>query len=176
VSLSVFKCEVDSGKLTGMINYLRRTKLLYKLTTPRYNTLFYSIGALLSVVTATIFWFSLMWFVAGSDLLKMWLGAHLITFTIGFVLSFGLSVVQAEHIPEVIYRASQFGSKVLFLIPASTGFRAISDTLLPSGSFTLGSFDLSSAEVFAYATSLALVLFLLFTISGWLAEKRSEQF
>jgi len=144
------------------------------LTTPRYKTLFYSIGALLSVVTAAIFWFSLMWFVAGSEMLQMWSGAHLITFTIGFILSFGLSVVQAEHIPEVIYRASQLGSKVLFLIPVSTGFRAVSDAVLPSGSFTLGSFDLSSAEVFAYATVLAMVLFLLFTVASWLAEKKAE--
>jgi len=146
------------------------------LTTPKYNTLFYSIGALLSVVTAAIFWFSLMWFVAGSGMLQMWMGAHLITVAIGFGISFGLSVVQAEHIPEVIYRATQLGSKVLFLIPMSTGFRAISDAVLPSDSFSLGGVDLSSAEVFAYATSLAIGLFLLFTLTSWLAEKRAERF
>lgn len=104
----------------------------------------------------------------------MWTGAHLITFTIGFVLSFGLSVSQAEHIPEVIYRASQFGSKIFILIPLSTGFRAISDTLLPSRPFTLGDITMNSVEVFTYITAVALVLFLLFTISGWLAEKRAE--
>ncbi|REL24916.1 hypothetical protein DYD21_15435 [Rhodohalobacter sp. SW132] len=145
------------------------------MTTPKYNTLFYSIGALLSVVTAAIFWFSLMWFVAGSDMLQMWMGAHVITVAIGFGISFGLSVVQAEHIPEVIYRATQLGSKVLFLIPMSTGFRAISDTVLPSDSFSLGNLEISSAEMFAYTTVLAMVLFLLFTITSWLAEKRAEK-
>ena len=107
-------------------------------------------------------------------MMQMWMGAHLITVAIGFGISFGLSVIQAEHIPEVIYRATQLGSKVLFLIPISTGFRAISDAVMPSDSFSLGSADLSSAEVFAYATTLALVLFLLFTIASWLAEKKSE--
>ena len=144
------------------------------MTYPKYKVLFYSIGALLSAVTAAIFWFSLMWFVAGSNLLQMWTGAHLITFAIGFFLSFGISVSQAEHIPEVIYRACQFGSKVLFLIPLSTGFRAISDTLLPSDSHSLGGVEKNSVEVFTYATSLALLLFLLFSIFSWLAEKRAE--
>lgn len=142
------------------------------MTTPKYKTLFFSIGALLSVVTALIFWFSLMWFVAGSGMLQMWTGAHLITFVVGFVLSFGLSVVQAEHIPEVIYRASQLGCNALFLIPLSTGFRAVSAIQRPSDSLTLGNVDLSSAEVFAYATTLALVLFLLFTLLSWLSEKK----
>jgi len=115
-----------------------------------------------------------MWFVAGSGMLQMWTGAHLITVSIGFGISFGLSVVQAEHIPEVIYRATQLGSKVLFLIPVSTGFRAISDAVLPSDSFSLGNLEISSAEIFAYTTVLAMVLFLLFTIASWLAEKRAE--
>jgi len=126
------------------------------------------------MVTAAIFWFSLMWFVAGSDLLQMWTGANLITFAIGFVLSFGMSVSQAEHIPEVIYRACQFGSKVLFLIPISTGFRAISDTLISSDNLSVGNFELNSVEVFTYATALAMLLFLLFTLFSWLAEKKSE--
>ena len=139
-----------------------------------YIILFFTTGALLSTVTAAIFWFSLMWFVAGSGILQMWAGAHGITFAIGFVLSFGLAVSQAEHIPEVIYRASQFGSKILILIPLSTGFRAISDTLLPSGSLLLGNVEMNSVEVFTYSTALALLLFLLFTILSWLAEKRAE--
>lgn len=144
------------------------------MTIPKYNILFYSIGALLSVLNAAIFWFSLMWFVAGSGILQMWIGAHLITFTVGFVLSFGISVLQAEHIPEVIYRACQLGSKTLILIPISTGFRAISDTLLHSDNLSIGDFEMSSVEVFTYATALAMVFFLLFTIFSWLAEKRSE--
>lgn len=164
---------IDVKHLDSLTNHHRRTKLHSNLTTPKYNTLFYFIGALLSVVTAAIFWFSLMWFVAGTGMLQMWMGAHLITVAIGFGVSFGLSVIQAEHIPEVIYRASQLGSKALFLIPISTGFRAISDTVLTSDSLTIGSVDLSSAEMFAYATVLALVLFLLFSITSWLAEKRS---
>lgn len=146
------------------------------MSTPKNKTLFYSVAASLSVVIAVIFWFSLMWFVAGSGMLQMWTGAHLITFTIGFILSFGLAVIQAEHIPEMIFRSSQLGGKALFLIPLSTGFRAVSDTVLPSGSFTLGSVEISYSEVFAYSTSLAIGLFLLFTLSSWLAEKRAEKY
>ena len=144
------------------------------MNTPKYKTLFYTTGALLSVVNATIFWFSMMWFVAGSGMLQMWTGVHLITFTIGFILSFGISVLQAEHIPEVIYRACQLGSKALILIPLSTGFRAISDSLLPSSNLSIGDFEMNSVEVFTYATALAMVFFLLFTIFSWLAEKRGE--
>jgi hypothetical protein len=144
------------------------------LTSRRYKTPFFATGAILSLLTAAIIWFSLMWFVAGSGMLQMWTGAHLITFTIGFVLSFGLSVSQAEHIPEVIYRASQFGSKILILIPLSTGFRAISDTLFPSRPFKLGDIKMNSVEVFTYATAAALVLFLLFAILSRMADKRVE--
>jgi hypothetical protein len=144
------------------------------LNSTKYNTLFFATGALLSVLIAAIFWFSLMWYVAGSGLFQMWTAVHLITFTIGFVLSFGLSVSQAEHIPEVIYRASQLGSKAIFLIPVSTGFRAISDSLLPSANLSIGEVEFNSVEVFTYATSLALVLFLIFTLFSWLAEKRGE--
>ncbi len=144
------------------------------MTSRIYKTLFFGIGALLSVVNATIFWFFLMWFVAGSGILQMWTGVHLITFTIGFVLSFGLSVSQAEHIPEVIYRGSQFGSKILFLIPLSTGFRAISDALIPSRPFTLGDITMNSVEVFTYTTAAAMGLFLVFEILSRLAEKRVE--
>ena len=141
---------------------------------PKYKTLFYATGALLSVVNAALFWFSLMWFVAGSGMLQMWTGVHLITFTIGFVLSFGISVIQAEHIPEVIYRACQLGAKALFLIPLSTGFRAISDSLLPSANLSIGELEFNSVEVFTFATALAMLLFLLFTLFSWLAEKKSE--
>jgi len=144
------------------------------LTSKRYKTTYFATGAILSLLTAAIIWFSLMWFVAGSGILQMWTGAHLITFMIGFVLSFGLSVSQAEHIPEVIYRASQFGSKILILIPMSTGFRAISDTLFPSRPFTLGDITMNSVEVFTYATAVALVLFLLFAILSRMADKRVE--
>jgi hypothetical protein len=126
------------------------------------------------VVNATIFWFSLMWFVAGSGLIQMWTGAHLITFLIGFILSFGVSVSQAEHIPEVIYRGSQFGTRILYLIPITTGFRAISDTLLSSGFLSIGDVEMSSVEVFTYGTAIAIGLFLLYTVSGWLAEKNAE--
>ena len=115
-----------------------------------------------------------MWFVAGSDLLQMWPGTHLVTFAIGFALSLGLSLIQAEHIPEVIYRASQLGSKVVFLIPVSTGFRAISDSLLPSGYLMIGNRQFDSVEVFTLATALAIVLFVCFTLFSWLAEKREE--
>jgi len=115
-----------------------------------------------------------MWFVAGSDLLHMWPGTHLATFTIGFTLSLGLSLIQAEHIPEVVYRASQLGSKVVFLIPASTGFRAISDSLLPSGYLMIGSRQFNSVEVFTMATALAIVLFVMFTLFSWLANKRAD--
>lgn len=117
-----------------------------------------------------------MWFVAGSGMLQMWAGAHLITFTIGFMLSFGLAVIQAEHIPEVIFRSSQLGSKALYLIPMSTGFRAVSDTFLPSGSFTFDNIEISSTQVFAYSTSMAIGIFLLLTLTSWLAEKRAEKF
>ena len=126
------------------------------------------------MVNAAIFWFSLMWFVAGSALLQMWTGAHLITFLIGFIFSFGVSVSQAEHIPEVIYRGSQFGTRILFLIPISTGFRAISDTLLSSGFLSIGDINISSVEVFTYGTALAIGLFIFFIIFGWLAEKKAE--
>jgi hypothetical protein len=126
------------------------------------------------LVNAIAFWFSLLWFVAGSALLQMWTGAHLITFLIGFILSFGVSVSQAEHIPEVIYRASQFGTRILFLIPISTGFRAISDAMLPAGFLYIGDIEMSSSEVFTYASSLAIGLFILYTITGWLAEKKAD--
>jgi hypothetical protein len=115
-----------------------------------------------------------MWFVAGSDLLQMWTGTHMVTFAIGFALSLGLSLIQAEHIPEVIYRASQLGSKVVFLIPASTGFRAISDSLLPSGYLMIGNRQFDSVEVFTLATALAIVLFVMFTLFSWLADKRAK--
>lgn len=116
-----------------------------------------------------------MWFVAGSGLPQMWIGAHLVTLVIGFTLSLGISVVQAEHIPEVIYRASQLGSKAVFLIPASTAFRAISDSLLPSGGLTIGGRQFDSVEIFTLATATAMVLFVLFTLIGWLAEKRGKE-
>lgn len=145
-----------------------------RLATRIYKSMFFATGVLLSLVTAAIIWFSLMWFVAGSGILQMWTGAHFITYTIGFALSFGLSVSQAEHIPEVIYRVSQFGNKLLFLIPLSTGFRAISDALFPSRPFTLGDVTMNSVEVFTYATAAALVLFLLFAILSRMAEKRVE--
>lgn len=112
-----------------------------------------------------------MWFVAGSGMLQMWAGAHLITFTIGFMLSFGLAVIQAEHIPEVIFRSSQLGSKALYLIPMSTGFRAVTDLMMPSGHLSVIGRQFDYAEVFAIATSSAIVLILLFTIINWLAER-----
>lgn len=104
-------------------------------------------------------------------MLQMWYVTHLITFTIGFTLSFGISAVQAKHIPEVIFGASQLGSKAVFLIPISTGFRAISDSLLPSDDLSFGSYQFDSVEIFAVANSTAIVLFVLFTIFSWLAEK-----
>jgi len=122
-------------------------------------------------MNATIFWFSLMWFVSGTGMLQMWFGSHLITFVIGFTLSFGISAVQTKHIPEVIFGASQLGSKAVFLIPVSTAFRAISDSLLPSDNLSIGSYQFDSVEVFAVANSIAIVLFVLFTIFSWLAEK-----
>lgn len=143
------------------------------LNSTKNNTLFFGTGAFLSVIIAAIFWFSLMWFVAGSGLFEMWTAVHLITFTIGFVLSFGLSVSQAEHIPEVIYRASQLGSKAVFLIPVSTGFRAITDSILPAANLLIGEAEFNSVDVFAYATSAALVLFLIFSALSWWVEKKS---
>jgi hypothetical protein len=140
----------------------------------KYKSLFFITGALLSGVNATIFWFSLMWFVAGSGLMQMWIGAHLVTLGIGFALSLGISVLQAEHIPEVIYRSCQLGSKAVLLIPASTAFRAISDSLLPSENFSIGGRQFDSVEVFTLATALAMLLFVLFTLFSWLAEKRME--
>jgi hypothetical protein len=130
---------------------------------------------LFGLLNASIFWFSLMWFVAGSDLLQMWGGTHMVTFAIGFALSLGLSLIQAEHIPEVIYRASQLGSKVVFLIPLSTGFRAITDSLLPSGYLSVGSRQFNSVEVFTLGTASAMALFVLFTLFSWLAEKKSKK-
>jgi hypothetical protein len=151
-----------------------KTERIPHLTVLKYRLLFLLTGALLSGVNAAIFWFCLMWFVAGTGLPQMWIGAHLVTLLIGFVLSFGISVVQAEHIPEVIYRACQLGSKALFLIPLSTGFRAIADSLLPSSPLTIGRFEMSSVDVFTFATALAMALYLLFAIMIWLAERRSE--
>lgn len=142
------------------------------LSAPSYRVQFYLTGALLSGVNAAIFWFSLMWFVSGSGLTQMWLGAHLVTFIIGFTLSLGISLVQAEHISEVIYRASQLGSKALFLIPISTGFRAITDSLLPSSPLAIRDIELSSVDVFTYATASAMVLFAILTLLSWMAEKR----
>jgi len=112
-----------------------------------------------------------MWFASGSNFLQMWTAVHLITFGIGFSLSFGISAVQAKHIPEVIYRSCQLGSKAVILIPISTGFRAISDVLLPSGYLSIGGRQFDYPEVFAFATSSAIVFFLLFTLFSWLAER-----
>ncbi len=105
---------------------------------------------------------------------QMWVVVHLITFFVGFALSYGLSAIQAEHLPEVIFRACQLGSKVVFLIPLSTTFRSISDLLLPSGTLSIGGRHFDSVEVFAVANSLAIVLFVLFTLFSWLAEKRID--
>lgn len=104
----------------------------------------------------------------------MWIGAHLVTLMIGFVLSLGISLVQAEHIPEVVYRASQLGSKALFLIPFSTGFRALSDSLLPTSSLTIANMELSSVDVFTYATASAMALFAILSLLSWVAEKRGQ--
>jgi len=141
----------------------------------KYKTLFLITAAFFGVINATIFWFSLMWFVSGTDILQMWVVVHLITFSIGFSLSFGISAVQAEHIPEVIYRSSQLGSKAIFLIPMSTAFRAISDSLLPSGNLSILGRHFNSVEVFAFATSTAILLFVLFTLISWLAEKSVDE-
>lgn len=108
-------------------------------------------------------------------MLQMWIVIHLITFTIGFSLSFGISAFQAEHIAEVIYRACQLGSKAVFLIPISTAFRAITDSLQPSGYLSIGGRQFDSVEVFAVANSLAILLFLLFTLLSWLAEKSVDE-
>lgn len=144
------------------------------MTSPSHKYMYFATGVFFGLINATIFWFSLMWFVAGSGLMQMWVGAHLITFAIGFTLSFAISLVQAEHIPEVIYRSCQLGSKAVLLIPASTGFRAISDSLLPSGNLLIGGRQFNSVEVFTLATALALLLFVIFTLFSWLAEKRVE--
>lgn len=104
-------------------------------------------------------------------MLQMWVIVHLITVFVGFSLSFGISAFQAEHIAEVIYRACQLGSKAVFLIPISTAFRAITDSLQPSGYLSIGGRLFASVEIFAVANSLAIALFLLFTLFSWLAEK-----
>lgn len=147
-------------------------KFLYTLTAPKYITLYLITAVLFGMVNGAIFWFSLMWFVAGSDLLQMWSGIHLITFAIGFTLSFGISAFQAEHIPEVVYRSSQLGSKAVILIPASTAFRAFRDTLLPSGKLSIGGHQFNSVEVFTLGTVIAILLFVLFSVISWLADKR----
>lgn len=160
--------------ILSVLSSFDKTEGIRLLTTLQYRTLLILTGAFLSSVNAAIFWFSLMWFVAGTGLPQMWAGVHLVTFAIGFILSFGISVVQAEHIPEVIYRACQLGSKALFLIPLSTGFRAISDSLLSLSPLTIHKFEMSSVDIFTIATAMAMVMYLVFAVTIWLTEKGIE--